>query len=191
MAEQFPLGRYLHLAPLKPAALPSHPAFDRPENAKLQSKQTPRLELSSFVRDVLDEAYRFVDDRAVKTFSKKGTKSLRPAAAQIELKHQKILRDSLRHISRENAKLSPPEFEDWPKADEEWFSRRSVHADRAEGGTASWEELKGALYASHSENEGAYTDDIYDTHLVLDWVDQVRGLNVNGYHGVDMRSTHS
>ena len=66
-----------------------------------------------------------------------------------------------------------------------------MHPDLAGGGSASWEELKGALYASHSENEGAYTDDIYDTHLVLDWADQLRGLSVDEYHGIDMRSKYS
>ena len=188
MTEAQPLGKYLRLVPLRPAALPHHPAFGRPENQSLQDAGFQRPDINTFVRDILNEAAAFTEQRVGKTFKESGKKKSPPAEADVLQSHQTITVEELKNISRET-NLSPDEHRNWPSAAEEWFARRSRHSDQAQAGTASWNEFKSGLKELHSEHEGDYTPDVYDTHLVLDWGDQLRDMQVEGYHGLNMRGT--
>jgi len=72
---------------------------------------------------------------------------------------------------------------------EAWFARRSKHANQSEEGTADWPEFDEGLRVDHSEKERMYTPDVYDSHRVLDWDEQTRGMEFEGgWMQVDMRS---
>ena len=187
MTDTHPLGKYLHLAPLRPAALPHHPAFDVSEKQSVQDTQYQRPGADNFIRDILNEAAAFKEHRIGRTFKESGKKKSPPATAEVSQLHQTITVEELKRIARET-NLSPNEYQKWPNAPEDWFARRSKHGDQAQAGTASWDEFKSGLKELHSEHEGDYTPDIYDTHLVLDWAEQIRDMRIDGYHGLNMRS---
>lgn len=52
---------------------------------------------------------------------------------------------------------------------ENWFARVSLHDNKAEQGTASWEEFDNTLRVAHSQHEKDYTPDVVDAHEVLNY----------------------
>lgn len=187
------LGPHVRMAPLKLQALPYHPAFDRPENKSAQTSEgSARPAIPDFLGPILSEAYRFATQEVLK-FKSEGTKSSQPSKAPVSVYFEKVPVAKLRSIGRDNALLSPAEYQAWPKEPEYWCARQSSHADSAEAGTASWTEFYSTLKERHSENEGEYTPDVYDARLVLDYGEQVKDVSVQTEQGsfgeVDMRST--
>ena len=53
--------------------------------------------------------------------------------------------------------------------------------DKAETGTACWEEFVDGLMREHSVHEMEYTPDVYDAHRVLDWREEVAVLEREGW----------
>ena len=70
------------------------------------------------------------------------------------------------------------------------FARKSTHANKAEDGTATWEEFDNGLRVLHSEHERDYTPDVYDSHKVLDWDAETDALGeeLGDYRDVKMSS---
>lgn len=180
------LGQYLRMAPLSVAALPQHAAFDSAENKHLLDPSVERPALHQFVRVVLDDAFRLID-RRLETFKLTGRKQSPPAEGDVCQLQQTVSVKELRTISRD-PKLSPKGYQNWPRAAEAWFARRSWHAEEMRAGTAEWDEFKFGLKDLHSEHEYEYTPDVYDAHEVLSWNDQLKGLTITSYHGCEMRS---
>ena len=168
------LGKRLRLIPIPVESLPEHPAFARWVNRPIDTAET-RPKLRDFVLEILDEAMKFADFR-VRTFKVTGEKGSRGADAWVEQSHQRITRRE----QLETGKVSDA------ARDEEWFARVSRHSNAAVPGTATWNDFRQGLKEFHSEHEAEYTPDVYDAHLVMEWK-ELKGLTIEGYHGVDMR----
>lgn len=69
---------------------------------------------------------------------------------------------------------------------EHWVSRRSVHEDLAEPGTASFEEFVSGLRDNHTENEMKYTPSVSDVERILEWDCGKDGEVGNGWKDVKM-----
>lgn len=69
---------------------------------------------------------------------------------------------------------------------EHWVSRRSVHDDAAEPGTASFDEFVGGLRDDHTENEMKYTPSVSNIEKVLEWDCEVDGEIGGGWRDVKM-----
>ena len=52
---------------------------------------------------------------------------------------------------------------------EHWFARESLHENKAEEQTASWEEFDHGLRVDHSQHEMDYTPDVLDAHEIMNW----------------------
>ena len=73
--------------------------------------------------------------------------------------------------------------------DEYWVCRRSVHADAAVDGSASWDEFRSGLQENHSENEMAYTPSLSGVTTLLEW--PVQHEVEGGWRNVDMHGIFS
>jgi hypothetical protein len=138
--------KYLFRSPLKLSQLPTHPAIPLPSTGA--SKSTPP-ELEPFLLDILTEGTRLADD-GLASFKSHGMKPSSPSSTKVELLSTDL-----------------PGKSNGPA--ETWFARRSRHVNKASPGTASYDELVGALLQNHSENEKAYTPDVVDAHEVASW----------------------
>ncbi|KAI9664993.1 MAG: hypothetical protein M1821_006441 [Bathelium mastoideum] len=160
----------IHLHPLVPAELPSHPT--------LAPHQQSSPDTAGFLKRALDEATALIDTTLPQSFrivSK--SKTSPPSAAPVELlSHSVAASDLPSHVKKEGSSSSKGET---------WFARRSVHEDAEKEGTASRVEFEEGLFRNHSANEMDYTPDVYDAYKVLEWDASQLG-NVEGYEQVGM-----
>ena len=165
---------FLHLHPLVPADLPTHPA--------LAPHQQSSPDTSTFVKRVLDEATALVDTALPQSFhSISKSKASPPSAAPVELLSRSIPASSLpSHVKKPGSSSCKGEA---------WFARRSVHENAEKEGTASIAEFEEGLIKNHSANEMDYTPDVYDSYKVLEW-DKEQLRNVEGYDDVGMYSEY-
>ena len=56
---------------------------------------------------------------------------------------------------------------------ESWFARESLHENKAEEGTATWEEFDHGLRVDHSQHEKEYTPDVQDAHEIMNWDEEL------------------
>jgi hypothetical protein len=155
--------RRLRLTPLPISELPAHSLL-----ASQQSTASPTLR--SFITEVLSEAIAFSDTIVPTQFKRKGSpKSSSPSTAQVQL----LTCDDLKLVGSSKGN-------DTSKT-EAWFARQSTHVDKAETGTASWEEFVDGLMRDHSVHEMEYTPDVYDAHKVLDWREEIGMLEGEGW----------
>ena len=144
--------RRLRLTPLPLPELPAHPIL-----ASQQSSPFTTPSLRNFIIEVLLEALAFSDTIVPTQFKRKGSpKSSSPSTAPVQL----LTCDDLKLVGSSKGN-------DTSKT-EAWFARQSTHVDRAEAGTASWEEFVEGLLREHSVHEMEYTPDVYDARKVLD-----------------------
>ena len=162
----------LHLHPLVPADLPTHPV--------LAPHQQSSPDTSKFVKLVLDEATALVDTTLPQSFqSVSKSKTSPPSTAPVELLSRTVPASSLpNHVKKEGSSSSKGEA---------WFARRSLHEDAEKEGTASKAEFEEGLLKNHSANEMDYTPDVYDAYKVLEWDTSQLG-NVEGYDDIGMYS---
>ena len=140
--------RRLRLKSLDPTELPSHPALQSLQSSTRSS--TP--DLSSFIRDVLSEGLHFADSVLPTSFKDRGSpKASPPSAAKVQISAADIRGDT-------------------------WFARQSVHENAPLDGTASYDEFEEGLFHYHSDHEMEYTPTVYDAHKVLDWSEQIAGI---------------
>ena len=158
----------------------------------------PRPGLAAFVRAVYYEAEAFMNHTYAKTFSvRERVFASRPSAAAVKVTARPIRNHQLVNVAwaeRETWRRKPAGWLDekgrWeaPWA-EQWFARRSVHKDTPLPGTASLGEFHGGVREAHSQHEMEYTPDVYDAYEVMDWNEQLRGLDLGrDIQDVDMRS---
>ncbi|KAL8936410.1 MAG: hypothetical protein Q9211_004202 [Gyalolechia sp. 1 TL-2023] len=216
------LGNLVRLAPLDIDTLPSHPALEltvtrkRPRRAsedEAVATETPRKatqavnesepstidvngrpNLGPFIKAVLDEAVTFIDSTLPATFKPGSEKSSAPAAAKVQILKREITSAELSNIAWLDSKIprdTPGQFEIMEEA---WVARKSRHANRQDKGTATFSELDYSLRVSHSEHEGKYTPDVFDTYKVLDWAVQDDSTeeesNFANYKQITMSSTY-
>ena len=146
----------IRLLPHTIDSLPPHPALSPTISAQNNGEAPHQPDrLLSFARTLLAEAVAFTDDYLPREFTSKSLKPSPPATAKVEL---------LEHIRRQRGN------------EETWFARRSIHADRAAPGTATFAELDAGLRHEHSLHEMQYTPDVFDAHEVLSWDSELASL---------------
>ncbi|KAL9006990.1 MAG: hypothetical protein Q9188_000278 [Gyalolechia gomerana] len=194
------LGNLVRLAPLDLDTLPPHPALElsvtrkRPRRASPEeaiAPETPqkatqavnesepstidvngRPNLGPFIKAVLDEAVTFIDSTLPATFKPSSEKSSAPAAAKVQTLKREITGSELSNIAWLDSKIPRDTPDRIDNMEEAWFARKSRHPNRQDKGTARFSEFDYSLRVSHSEHEGEYTPDIFDTYKVLDWAVQ-------------------
>ncbi|GAM86121.1 hypothetical protein ANO11243_041320 [Dothideomycetidae sp. 11243] len=165
------LGLRVRLRRLQPSELPHHPDL-----AQLQSNVTPP-DPKIFARDVLVEAKMFMTDYWPKKFTVKApSKQSSPSAAPVELLVKEVSASEIPSDVRPKGVSGTAES---------WFARSSVHENKRETGTATWDEFEGYLLDHHSENEKEYTPDVYDANRVLHWDSATIG-EIPGWEKVEM-----
>ena len=144
------LGPRIRMRPLKPSELPAH--------ADLAQLQTPDTtpDLHIFMTEVLTEANTFMTEYLPRNFTvKSDSKSASPAKATVKLFEKTIPASEIPHPGTTES--------------ETWFARTSIHENKREAGTATWDEFEGGLLDNHSQHEMEYTPEVYDAHKVLTW----------------------
>lgn len=171
MASNTSLGPLIRMRPLPVSQLPSHP--------KLSSHQSNASDIHTFARDALQEAQTFMTAYMPSRFTTKSTeKRSEPAKAPISLLAHEIKASDLpREIGDALQDSNGP-----GGTTENWFARVSLHDNKEEQGTASWDELDFALRVDHSQHEKDYTPDVMDAHQVLDYSSELslHGNRVEG-----------
>ncbi|KXT02856.1 hypothetical protein AC578_1799 [Pseudocercospora eumusae] len=126
---------------LKLSELPFHPQLKG-------SESSAGPDLQSFVQALLDEGHAFITDQ--KIWHDAGQKNSSPAKAPVKItKHSRTTPGS--------------------KSEETWFQRTSLHENKAEPGTATFQELDSGLRENHSKNEQEYTPGLVEVHEVLNY----------------------
>lgn len=151
-------GPLLRLAGLKSSQLPA--ATASPE------------ELTPFITTFLQEAVPFIDTAAPRAadftdpavpappasntlWKSKGTKSHPDSTAKIELSERVVSSG---------------------EGQETWACRRSVHADAASRGTASWAEFADCIRDRHAETEDAFTPTVLAHREAISWAAGAAGV---------------
>lgn len=148
--------RKLRLQPLPLSSLPAHPLI-------VPSKTSVPPELRAFATEVLREAVDFADNIIPTTFTAKGKpKPSPPSTARVQMLSTDLLQD------------------------EHWVARRSIHADEAAPGTASYDEFVQGLLDEHSVHEQAYTPDCVDARCVMRWFEDGAARDFEEFADVHM-----
>ncbi|KAF7197069.1 hypothetical protein HII31_01494 [Pseudocercospora fuligena] len=126
---------------LKLSELPSHPQLKDTE-----SSAGP--DLQAFVQALLDEGHAFISDQ--KIWQDAGQKNASPAKAPVKI--------------AKYSRATPGS-----KSEETWFQRTSLHENKAEPGTATFDEFDAGLRENHSKNEQEYTPGLVEVHEVLNY----------------------
>lgn len=208
------LSNLVRLIPLKLSEVPSHPAIeeylsasphkkhdsdDSPSPPNTASQPSINLDanghpcLGPFLNTVLSEATAFVDQTLPSTFKSKGTKSNPPATAKIEVSQRMISSEEISKIPWTAGNIPRKSSRAKQNYGEAWFARKSTHTNKGQPGTATWREFDEGLRVNHSEHEREYTPDVYDSHKVLSWDEDIGRLaeGLEDYTDVKMMSTHS
>lgn len=156
------------MRPLKVSELPAHP--------ELTVKQSNAPEVRTFVSDALEEGNKFMISYMPSKFAlKDANKKSSPATADVKLTtHELQVRDLPREVQGSGA------------GNESWFARTSIHDNKAEEGTASWDEFDNGLRVDHSQHEKDYTPGVLDAHEVMNWDESLGGIErkIGDWHDV-------
>jgi hypothetical protein len=162
------LGSLIRLRNLKPSQLPSHPSLS-------SHGDTSTVSIQEFAARALAEAEVFMTNYLPKKFTVKSTdKRSPPSNSPVEL------------LAKDISSSELPKDSGVPEGvTESWFARKSLHENKAENETASWEEFNYGLRVDHSQHEMDYTPDVVDAHEVMNWDEQLEssGRKVGGSDG--------
>ncbi|KAM0332252.1 hypothetical protein ACHAQA_002528 [Verticillium albo-atrum] len=128
--------------------------------SQLPAPDAPPDALSPFLRSLLEPAIPFIDSVAPRAggpatgWTPKGTKRFKGSAAGVETSSRVV------------------------DGGDTWACRRSVHADAATRGTASWGEFVGSFLERHRESERAFTPGVVDSREGGRWAG-ARGVEVD------------
>lgn len=148
------LGPLIRLRPLAVDQLPAH--------SKLQSDGKERPEIHAFAAAALEEGNAFMTTYLPHKFSVKSEgKWSPPSNAAVKLFAHDI---SASELPKDTVAAAPS-----GSSGESWFARESLHANKAEDETASWEEFDNGLRVNHSQHEMEYTPSVEDAHEVMNW----------------------
>lgn len=150
------LGPLIRLHTLSIHQLPSHPSL-------ASSRKEGGPGIHAFASSALEEADTFMTTYLPKNFEKKGAdKWSAPAKAPVTLLQRDISSGEIPKEKVAGESTGGAETE-------HWFARESLHENKAEEGTASWEEFDHGLRVDHSQHEMDYTPDVQDAHEVMNW----------------------
>lgn len=135
-------------------------------------------ELEPFLRAILEEAVPFIDGAAPKSgapadrkvWKAKGVKASPQSAAKIEVSERVVGAKELAEAAAAATTAAGEAGAKPPKAaSEAWAVRRSVHADAAQTGTASWDEFARCFRDEHAAAEEAFMPAVVATHAARVW----------------------
>ncbi|RYP79404.1 hypothetical protein DL770_006676 [Monosporascus sp. CRB-9-2] len=135
-------------------------------------------ELEPLLTAILREAVPFIDSAAPKKnksrdelWKPKGSKSHRDSEARIDVSERRIPAAELRRLLPDRSGSGQQQQQPGQERDEVWFCRRSVHADEARPGTASWAELESRLRLPqrHAEAELAFDPGVRAAREAVAW----------------------
>ncbi|TVY81073.1 hypothetical protein LSUE1_G003813 [Lachnellula suecica] len=135
--------------------------------------------VKSFVTSVLSESIPFIDGVAPKsggasTWKGKGSpKRYASSEAPVHLYERVVPGKELDKVEGMSQFCAD-------RKDETWFCRRSSHRNKAETGTASWEEFTHSFKHHHAETEDAFTPTVIGAREAMKW--DTTGLKVE-VHG--------
>lgn len=169
------LGNLCRLKRLHINELPFHPKLPSSTSSEPESRPS----LAHFIGQALQEAQSFVLGD-FDSFKSKGNKQSAPSSGEVEVLSHSISQATIEQAHRQAEDVSSNDglSRQWSGAGkhpgEYWVMRRSRHPDSRQKGTASFEEFDYGLRQNHSENEMAYTPDLYDCLEVLNWDEQIK-----------------
>ncbi|KAI1645701.1 uncharacterized protein F4817DRAFT_166366 [Daldinia loculata] len=148
----------------------------------LRTEQLPAAtaspdELAPFLFAILREAVPFIDSAAPKAgngaadpklWKLKGSHAHPDAAARIDVLERVVPAAELGEVAKEGGSKEKEKGKGKVRP-ETWCCRRSVHEDKPERGTASWEEFVRSFRDEHAESERAFTPACVDAHQALAW----------------------
>lgn len=149
--------------------LPPHPFSSLPPHANLaegDEVEASRPGLEDFLHSILTETQTFTTQTIPQTFTPDPKlRASPPSTAKVQL-------------------LTTNKKNKDGKEGEYWVCRKSIHANAAQRGTATWTEFEDGLRQNHSENEMAYTPSVAAVEHLVQWPvqEEVRG----GWRDVDM-----
>ncbi|KAM7188852.1 Protein of unknown function (DUF3074) domain containing protein [Rhypophila sp. PSN 637] len=176
------LGPLVRLWGIKTAQLPTGPVIGGVGGDNLAAKDNDDKARSSdgltqFLGSLLGEAIPLIDSVSPKKEDKqakakiwkpKGSKSYTPTPAtngkvNVELFERVIKAGELKNL------ITGGTTPDTPVRDETWVCRRSVHQDKREEGTASWEEFRECFKKKHPETEKLFTPSVIRMEKRVVW----------------------
>ncbi len=187
------LGPWVRLEGLSISQLPIGSKGVEPSNA-LPSNQksrdgsglaTPPPSLEAFVKSVLSESIPFIDGVAPKsggksTWKEKGAPRKFASSEALVYLYEKIVPgedlDKVDGMSQFCA----------DRKNETWFCRKSVHKNKAETGTASWEEFTHSFKEHHAETEKAFTPTVIGAREAMRWDTSSLEIDIHGGHWTDI-----
>ncbi|KAG0651128.1 hypothetical protein D0Z07_2603 [Hyphodiscus hymeniophilus] len=180
------LGSWVRLEGISISQLPPggkgvKPANPVPSTEKFSdgSGSAAAPNLKTFITNVLTESIPFIDDVAPKSGSQstwkiKGSpKKYASSEAPVHLCERTVAGKDLDRVEGMN-KFSAD------RKDETWFCRRSCHRNKAEKGTASWEEFTRCFKQHHAESEDAFTPTVIGAREAMKWDTSGIELEVHG-----------
>lgn len=174
MAQSSALGPLVRLEGISISQLPQGGKGVEPSNRDRTEKFTDSSasnaapNLKTFITNVLSESIPFIDTVAPKsgaesTWKVKGSpKSYSSSEARVHLYEKVLLGKDLDKIEGINQFSAD-------RKDETWFCRKSCHANKAEEGTASWEEFTHSFKEHHAESEDAFTPTVIGAREAIKW----------------------
>jgi hypothetical protein len=136
-------------------------------------------DLLPFLISIIQEAVPFIDSAApksgdashpaAKAWKHKTTKSSADSAAKVEVLERVISSAELEALAAAKHGATGGKGKGAPAQQETWAVRRSVHADKAEKGSASWDEFVDCFKDRHAETEDAFTPAVVGANAAMHW----------------------
>jgi hypothetical protein len=169
------LGPWVRLEGISISQLPPGGRGVKPSNPASSSEKfsdgsgsVAAPNLMNFITNVLSEAVPFIDGVAPKSggasiWKTKGSPKKYASSKSPVFLYEKTVSgkelDKIEGMSQFSA----------DRKDETWFCRKSCHRNKAEKGTASWEEFTHSFKEHHAETEDAFTPTVIGAREAMRW----------------------
>ncbi|KAI1142698.1 hypothetical protein F5Y05DRAFT_365785 [Hypoxylon sp. FL0543] len=147
--------------------------------AQLPPASASADELAPLLMAILQEAVPFIDSAAPKdsptgaadhtVWKHKGSHSHADSAAKVEVLERVVPAAELEKVASRSGGREGKDGKEEKVKGETWCCRRSVHEDKPEKGTASWDEFVRCFREEHAESEKAFTPACLDAYQALKW----------------------
>jgi hypothetical protein len=141
--------------------------------------------LKTFITNVLSEAVPFIDGVAPKsgaasTWKSKGSAKNYPSSKAPVYIYEKTV------PGKELDKIDGMSHFSADRKNETWFCRKSCHENKAETGTASWEEFTHSFKEHHAETEKAFTPTVIGAREAMRWNTSGMEAEVHGERWINI-----
>jgi hypothetical protein len=187
------LGPWVRLEGMSIAQLPVGGKGTKPSNLAASSEKysdgsastSAAPNLKTFIANAFAEAIPFIDGVAPKsgiasTWKSKGSpKKYAASEAPVHLYEWVVSGKDLDRVEGMSQFSAD-------RKDETWFCRRSCHRNKAETGTASWEEFTRSFKVHHAESEKAFTPTVIGARQAMSWNASGMEIEVDGGKWIDI-----